>query len=150
MNAPPNSETAALAQRLGFVLAPDLPGDAPGPLAGVKAALTWAASEGAEFLATAPCDTPLLPDDLYPNLGAEIGDAAAAIAETPDGPQALCGLWRVAALPALAEALAGGRHPPVREALAGMNMRRVLFAEAGAFANLNTPDDLAALAARRP
>jgi molybdopterin-guanine dinucleotide biosynthesis protein A len=142
VNAPPNSQAAALGARMGLALAPDAPGDPEGPLSGLKAALSWAESQGAALLATAPCDTPLLPRELYPRLREEIGEAAVAIAETADGPHALCGLWRVSALPALARTLAGGRHPPVRDALAAFGVRRVRFSDPALFANVNTPDDL--------
>src|SRR5689334_23373453 len=41
---------------------PDPPGAQAGPLSGVLAGLRWAKSLGAQWLVTAPCDTPLLPD----------------------------------------------------------------------------------------
>jgi molybdopterin-guanine dinucleotide biosynthesis protein A len=143
VNAPADSAAAALATRLGLPVVSDAPDDPEGPLAGIKSALAWAASEGATFLATAPCDTPLLPRELYPRLHKEIAGAAVAIAETADGPHALCGLWRVSALPELVAILAEGRHPPVRDALAALGVIRARFDDAAAFANVNTPDDLA-------
>ncbi|WP_273523920.1 NTP transferase domain-containing protein, partial [Rhodosalinus sediminis] len=46
---------------LGLPVLPDpLPGR-PGPLAGVLAALDWAAGQGAAAAVTAPADTPFLP-----------------------------------------------------------------------------------------
>ena len=79
----------------------------------------------------------------------ERADGGAAMAETRDGRQPLCALWPVAALPAVREALAGGAHPPTWQVLERLGARKVLFDDPEAFANVNTRDDLAAIAARR-
>jgi len=124
-----------------------------GPLAGVVAALTAAPTE---WIVTVPCDSPLLPGDLVARFRAALAGA--------DG---LCG----ALLPVLV-AHDGARTHPVflavhRRHLAGLTdfltsgRRRidawygtlphllVSFAdEPDAFANGNTPDELAALAER--
>ncbi len=117
-----------------------------GPLAGVLAALDWA--QGAEWLMTAPCDTPLLPRDLYAQLiaAAEAASASAAHARTDDGVHALCAVWRPALAAPLRTAFAKGVHPPVREL--APDAVYVRFADASAFLNVNTPDDLARAAAR--
>ncbi|MDE2136975.1 MAG: molybdenum cofactor guanylyltransferase [Gammaproteobacteria bacterium] len=147
VNARPGSEAQALARAAGLEVLHDLPGDAAGPLAGVRAGLIWAAGQGAEALAVSPCDAPLLPADLYPRLIAAAG-AGAAMAETADGPQPLCAVWPVGALGALTAALAGGAHPATWRMLEEIGAQRVHFAQAGDFVNLNTREELAALAAR--
>jgi molybdopterin-guanine dinucleotide biosynthesis protein A len=111
--------------------------------------LIWAEEQGARTLAVSPCDAPLLPEDLYVRLVAEAGEGA-AMAETGDGRQPLCALWPVTALPAVREALAGGQHPPTWRVLELVGARKVRFERAEAFANINTREDLAAIAAQRP
>lgn len=114
-----------------------------GPLAGVLAALDWAQALGAEWLMTAPCDTPLLPRDLHEQLiaAAEAAGASAAHARTDDGVHALCAVWRPALAARLRAAFANGVHPPVREL--APDAVEVAFADAEVFLNVNTPDDLA-------
>lgn len=147
VNARPGSEAEALARAAHLTVLHDLSGDAAGPLAGVRAGLLWAAAEGARALAVSPCDAPLLPADLYVRLIGAAGEGA-AMAETTDGSQPLCAIWPVSALGALEAALTGGAHPATWRMLEGIGARRVHFADAGAFANLNTQADLAAIAAR--
>jgi molybdopterin-guanine dinucleotide biosynthesis protein A len=115
-----------------------------GPLAGVAAGLAWARHHQLHYLATAPCDTPLLPRQLFAVLLAGIGAAPAAFATTAHGPNPLCAIWRTALLPRLLTQLCGG-HPSVRGFLASIGAQAVRFAEAPAFANANTPEALAAL-----
>ena len=131
---------------LGLPVLPDpLPGHL-GPLAGLLAAMDWAAALGAPLVLTVPGDAPFLPFDLLPKL-LEAGSPAVAASAGRLHPVA--GLWPVT----LAE--------PLREALAQGTRRVRAFAQAqGAqaaefpvppggpdpFLNLNTPEDL--LAAR--
>jgi molybdopterin-guanine dinucleotide biosynthesis protein A len=126
----------------------DPPDAVRGPLAGVLAALDWAEAQGADWLMTAPCDTPLLPRDLYAHLiaAAEAKNAAAAHARTDDGVHALCAVWRPGLAAPLRAAFARGVHPPVRELAPDATFVR--FADSSAFVNVNTPDDLARAAAR--
>ncbi|HTT03401.1 MAG TPA: molybdenum cofactor guanylyltransferase [Steroidobacteraceae bacterium] len=147
VNARPGTEAESLARTEGLSVLHDAPGDAAGPLAGVKAGLTWSRERGARALAVSPCDAPLLPDDLYTRLIAAAGSGA-AMAETADGRQPLCALWPVSALPRVTEALVGGGHPPTWSVLESIGAVRVRFASSEAFANINTREDLAALAAR--
>ena len=72
-----------------------------GPLAGLAAALDWAAHQGAEVLLTMPCDMPFLPDDLPHRLGAALGDHAVALASSGARLHPVCGLWRTDALRAI-------------------------------------------------
>jgi molybdopterin-guanine dinucleotide biosynthesis protein A len=117
-----------------------------GPLAGIAAALARAAAEGFAWLATAPCDAPFLPLDLVAKLAAPIASGApAAVAVGPGGLEPLFALWPVAAVGRIEAALAGQAGPS--RVLQEMGAARVSFgssAEADPFANLNTPEELAA------
>jgi molybdopterin-guanine dinucleotide biosynthesis protein A len=150
VNAPAASGAAALARDLGLAVAPDAAGDPAGPLAGLRATLAWAQAKGRSILLTAPCDTPLLPAELYPRLAAALAVHDVAVAEADDGLHPLCGAWRTSALPPLAAALAGGAHPPVRNVLTALGAAHVRFDDAAAFANINTPEDLARAEAKLP
>lgn len=118
-----------------------------GPLLGILAALEWAGAGGARWLVSAPCDTPLIPEDMAARLiaDAERADADAAFVETADGVHPLCAVWSPRLAPVLRAHLEAGRHPPVVQAAA--HTAHVLFKDAGAFANINTPDDFARISA---
>ena len=146
-NVREGTEAEAVAKALGLPLLYDQPGDATGPLAGVKVGLIWAAEQGARTLAISPCDAPLLPDDLYVRL-LERAEGGAAMAETSGGRQPLCALWPVAALPAVRDALVDGAHPPTWQMLERIGARKVFFDGPEAFANINTREDLAAVQAQ--
>ncbi len=147
VNARPWTETEDLARAEGLPVLHDAPGDADGPLAGVKAGLVWAASRGAASLAVSPCDAPLLPDDLFARL-IEAAGAGAAMAVTSEGRQPLCAVWPISALDDLTEALKDGAHPPTWRMLENLGAAQVRFDPPEAFANINTREDLD-LAARR-
>jgi molybdenum cofactor guanylyltransferase len=120
----------------------DPPGVPTGPLAGVLAGLCWASSLGAEWLVTAPCDTPLLPDDFTRLLveGAEAAHAAMAVFASDDGMHPLTAAWRIDLLPHLAKALSAS-HPPAHELAEQLGAAKVAVA-AEHLVNINTPDDL--------
>ena len=127
---------------VGAVDLMDPPGLPAGPLAGVCAALEWAASEGAMFVAVAPCDTPLLTSDVMQRLGAVVlSGAKIACAETADGLQPLVSIWRSDLATRLRAEMSGG-HPSVRHVLAACGFEQVTFGDADAFLNVNTPEDL--------
>ena len=146
VNARPATGAAALAHAHGYTVLHDAPGDATGPLAGVKAGLHWAKGLGAHTLAVSPCDAPLLPADLFTRLLAAAAGGA-AMAETPGGLEPLCAVWPVSALDAVTAALAHGAHPPTWRLLESLGAQHVRFDDPSAFVNLNTPADLAAVAA---
>jgi molybdenum cofactor guanylyltransferase len=146
-NVRAGTQAEAIARADALPLLYDVPGDALGPLAGVKVGLMWARDRGATSLAVSPCDVPLLPDDLFVRLG-EAAGAGAAMAETAEGDQPLCALWPVSALPQVAAALEGGAHPPTWRLLLTLGATRVRFEDELAFANVNTRADLAAIVAR--
>lgn len=148
VNARPGSGAAALAQQRGWPLLVDAAGDPDGPLSGVKAGLAWAKGQGAALLAVSPCDVPLLPPDLYPRLvAAAIEAGGAAMAVTREGRQPLCAVWPVSAHAMLAQALAGGAHPPTWRTLESLGARTVQFDPPDLFANANTREELARLEA---
>lgn len=148
VSARPGSQAEGLARAAGLAVVHDAPGDAAGPLAGIRAGLVWAQAQGLAYLAVEPCDAPLLPADLHLRLRAAIGDAPAALAETRDGVQPLCSLWRIDTLAAIAEAMKDGAHPPIWRFLDGLGAVRVAFDDAAAFTNTNQPQDLEAAAIR--
>ncbi|HEY2684724.1 MAG TPA: molybdenum cofactor guanylyltransferase [Steroidobacteraceae bacterium] len=141
------TEAEAIARAEGLTLLYDEAGDALGPLAGVKVGLKWASSRAAQMLAVSPCDAPLLPPDLFSRL-IEAGAGGASFAETAEGPQPLCAIWPVALLPAVEGALAHGAHPSLWRLLDALGAKRVRFESAESFANINTREDLATIAAR--
>ena len=147
VNARPGTQAASIAAAAGLTVLHDETGDAAGPLAGIKVGLLWAKQQGATQLAVSPCDAPLLPDDLFDRLIRTAGSGA-AMAETAEGHQPLCSLWPVAALQSVTDALAGGAHPATWRLLDSLGAHRVRFQDAMAFANVNTQQDLAAVAAR--
>lgn len=132
---------------LGLPVLPDPVPDRPGPLAGVLAAMDWAAGLGADAVLTVPVDAPFLPADLVARLSAAV-DGRPALAQGADGTlHPTVALWPVALAPALRAALAAGERR-MRAFAAAHGAVPVPFAAADPdpFLNLNTPADLAAAA----
>lgn len=115
----------------------------PGPLAGLQAGLQACRTP---LLATAPCDAPLLPTDLIDRLSAALAasDAPAAAASTDGRLQPTFLLCRREVLAGLVRYLTGGGRS-VHGWLEQIGTVPVAFADAGAFANINTPEELAVL-----
>lgn len=114
-----------------------------GPLAGLHAGLLACATP---WLATVPCDAPLLPDDLVARLHAALmaSDASIAAASAGGRAQPTFMLCRREVVDDLERYLsAGGRK--IHVWLADMKALQVDFADAAAFANINTPEELAQL-----
>jgi molybdenum cofactor guanylyltransferase len=147
INARPGTEAAVLAHAHGLPVLHDAPGDAAGPLSGVKAGLLWATQHGARGIAVSPCDAPLLPSDLFARLIAAAGEGA-AMAETSEGHQPLCAVWPLDALAPLTEVLANGAHPATWATLDSLGATRVRFPDVASFVNINTRADLDALTQR--
>ncbi len=143
-----NGDPARLAG-FGLPVLPDpVPGQ-PGPLAGLLAAMDWAAGLGAAAVVTAAADTPFLPPDLVARLTAA-ATVGGAIAASPDAAGELrahptVGLWPVRLRQDLARAIAGGeRRLGAWAATCGAG--RAVFGSDpfDPFFNINTPADLAA------
>ena len=139
-----NRNTALYATRAARVL-PDASDDFPGPLAGILAGLRAASTP---WLAVVPCDSPLLPLDLFERLARGLGDARGAVAQRDHGAGGLrlepvCCLLSATLADDLAHYLAeGGRKV---EGWVARHSTPVLFdrpEDAAAFANINTPADL--------
>lgn len=121
-----------------------------GPLAGLSAALAWAASLGRDRVLVTACDTPFLPLDLARRLEEGLRpDAGAAVAATPGRLHPACALWRVESLALVrAEAAEGRRALRGVAARAGAAIIEWPAEEEDAFVNINTPEDLRLAQAR--
>jgi molybdopterin-guanine dinucleotide biosynthesis protein A len=122
-----------------------------GPLAGLAAALGHAQDAGAELALTIPCDMPNLPVDFAARLAAGLGPRDGAALPLVGGAlQPACGLWRASALARLPAYVASGQSS-LRGFAAACGLAAVDFgAEARAFANANTPEELEQLARETP
>jgi molybdopterin-guanine dinucleotide biosynthesis protein A len=111
-----NGDPARFA-RFGLTVVPDTVADFPGPLAGILAALDWAAADrpGVSIVLSAAADCPFLPRDLVGRLNEALVNENAELAVAASGGQShpVIGLWRVALRDEL-------RHALVRD-----NIRRV-------------------------
>lgn len=126
----------------GFSVMPDVIPDFAGPLAGLHAALSQAATP---LIATVPCDSPFLPVDLVARLHAALAadNAELAVARVGGRVQRAFCLARRELLPKLDAFLASGERK-VGLWHASLNLVEVDFEdEATAFDNLNTPEELA-------
>jgi molybdenum cofactor guanylyltransferase len=134
---------AARFHRFGLPVLPDHLG--AGPLAGVLAALRWAAPLGATAVLSAPVDGPFLPGDLCPRLclAAEGAPKGLAVAQAGGRLHPTYALWPVALAEPLAAFLASGVKPKVMAFTTAQGAAEAHFPEPTAFDNLNTPEDLA-------
>ena len=133
----------------GLPVVPDgVPGFA-GPLAGILAALDWAAASRPEiaWVASVAADTPFIPHDFVSRLHAarEAGDVPLACAESDGQTHPVNGLWRV------------DLREDLRHALVVEDMRKIdrwtarhgiahagwAIAPVDPFFNANTPEDIA-------
>ncbi len=125
------------------IVADEIPGFA-GPLAGFERGLAHARGD---LVATVPCDSPFLPEDLVARLRAGLESAGAdlAVARTGDQPHPVFCLMRRRVHGSLERFLASGPRK-IDKWYAGLAVVEVAFDdEAGAFANINTRDELADL-----
>ena len=133
---------------LGVPVHADSLADAPGPLGGFLAGLEHCATP---YLMTVPCDTPNFPLDLVARLAAELiaRDVPLAMAATRSAtgvqPQPVFCLMAAHLRQSLLDFTATGRRQPQRWAEVN-GCAWVVFEDESAFANANTPQDLAALA----
>jgi molybdopterin-guanine dinucleotide biosynthesis protein A len=142
INANQNLERYAA---FGYPVVPDEVGGFAGPLAGLHAGMTRAATA---YIATAPCDSPFLPADLVARLAAAMTRESAqlAVVHTFAQPHPVFALVECGVRPHLASfLLAGGRK--IDAWYATLRVVAVPFDdEEAAFRNINTADELAAAA----
>lgn len=128
----------------GYPVWHDLSPDYPGPLAGLQAGLTHCRTP---YLATAPCDAPLIPYDLVERLAEEMHDvgADAAFVFTGDDESLqhhpVCALIKRSTLPSLEQFLGDGERK-MELWFSSLTHVRVRFPDAHAFSNINTGLDL--------
>jgi molybdopterin-guanine dinucleotide biosynthesis protein A len=126
----------------GVRVVSDAIGGFAGPLAGFHAGLSVSKRP---FLASVPCDSPFLPEDLIARLYARIDETGAelVVAKTGDQPHPMFSLMRRGVLDHLSDFLkTGGRK--IDAWYATLNVVEVPFDdEAEAFSNINTLDELA-------
>lgn len=129
----------------GLPVIPDPVADQPGPLAGVLAAMDWAAGQGVATVVTVPCDTPFLPGDLVPRL-LLAGNGGLAIAASGGRLHPTVALWPVALRDDLRATLARGeRKVRVFADRHGAALADFPLTTPDSFANANTPADLTRL-----
>ncbi|MEI9989213.1 MAG: molybdenum cofactor guanylyltransferase MobA [Rhizomicrobium sp.] len=140
----PIARVDAYRARLGMrfaLLADSLPGDT-GPLAGVVRGLEWARGT-AKWLATFPCDTPFLPDDLVAQLMRDAPEAPVA-ARSEGRMHGVCAVWPVSCLERLRAGVVEEHWRSLHGALDHLGGTiRDIACESEAFFNVNTPEDLA-------
>lgn len=141
------NRNAARYLEFGYAVVADTLGNFAGPLAGIAAALQHCACT---YLAIAPCDSPFLPSDLVVRLATALENAPTGISVAMSGTrlQPVFALISTTLLVSLTDYLAGGSRkisPWYRQ----QNMVEVDFGvDESPFANINSPDDLAAASAK--
>jgi molybdopterin-guanine dinucleotide biosynthesis protein A len=122
--------------------------DFAGPLAGILAALDWAAglATAPRHVLTVPADTPFLPPDLVARLaGGLTGGADLALASSGGRRHPVVALWPLASREDLRRALREEGLRKVEAWVSRQNAAVVKFeaADGDPFLNINTPDELA-------
>ena len=133
-------------EKLGVPVVPDLAPDFAGPLAGIHAGMSAARTE---WILSAPCDSPFFPEDLAERLWRAAAASGAAVATAKAGGRAhpVFMLARRDLRENLGAFLAsGGRKMDAWRNRAAWTEAE--FPDAEAFANINTPEELAALGCR--
>src|SRR5690606_18261389 len=129
---------------------PDLDAPVGGPLAGLAGAIAWCATAGPpELILTIAVDTPFVPADYAARMRAALGAKDRVVVAAYGGqPYPTNALWRVSALDDLPARMRNGTTARSLFALAdALGARHLDWPDEGGgdpFANLNTPDDLAA------
>ncbi len=116
-----------------------------GPLAGIVAALRWfREKDDAVWLATIPADTPFLPPDLCAQLLAAAVPGRPVYARDAARDHYLCALWPLDCLERLQTQFDAGEWRSLKRAHSALDgVACTVTAEAHAFFNVNTPEDLA-------
>ena len=116
-----------------------------GPLSGILAAMIWAAPLGATAVVSTPVDCPFAPPDLVPRLCLAGEASGLALAESGGILHPTFGLWPVSLAPALTAFLSSGAKARVRDFALAHGAMPAPFPDDAAFANINSPVDLARL-----
>ncbi len=132
--------------RFGFLGVPvlaDTVAGQPGPLAGVLAAMEWAA-EDFDDIVSVPVDCPFLPRDLAARLieGRTAEAAELAFATAGGRVHPVVGLWPRRLAGALRQALVQEDLRKVARFTARYRCAEVVFADPDPFFNVNRPEDL--------
>jgi molybdopterin-guanine dinucleotide biosynthesis protein A len=144
-----NGDPARFAS-FGLPVIADTVKDFPGPLAGILAALDWAATNrpGVEFILSAAADCPFLPRDLVERLHRTRAEQNAQLAVAASAGQShpVIGLWNVALREELRHALVVEDMRKIDRWTARYQLATVTWpAEPlDPFFNANTMDDIAA------
>ncbi len=138
-----NRNLAAYAS-MGVPVWPDASADFPGPLAGLRAGLEHCQTP---WLATVPCDSPNFPADLVQRLaqGAAAAGARAAVAATREDGQVHAQPVFCLVQAGLRDSLLAYLQAGERKVLPWLKQQgavQVVFDDASAFFNANTPGDL--------
>ena len=133
-------------EAFGFPVIADTIDGFAGPLAGLHCAL---AASATRFVASVPCDSPFLPQDLVERLAAALSgsDAQVAVARTGRQPHPVFMLVDRRAQPSLETFLGAGRRK-IDAWYAELGVVEVDFADEAAFRNINTPEELREYEAR--
>ena len=143
-----NGDPARFA-RFGLPVIPDTVADFPGPLAGILAALDWAAVHrpGVSIVFSAAADCPFLPRDLVARLSEALVNEDAQLAVAASGGQShpVIGLWRVALRDELRHALVQEDIRRIDRWTARYKLATVAWPTEplDPFFNANTMDDIA-------
>jgi molybdopterin-guanine dinucleotide biosynthesis protein A len=143
-----NGDPARFA-RFGLTVIPDSVADFPGPLAGILAALDWAATHrpGVSIVLSAAADCPFLPRDLMARLNEALVNENAQLAVAASGGQShpVIGLWSVALRDELRHALVQDNIRRVDRWTARYKLATVAWPTEplDPFFNANTTDDIA-------
>ncbi|SOB86678.1 molybdenum cofactor guanylyltransferase [Sphingomonas guangdongensis] len=129
-------QVAALVRAGGGGL-PDRPAPGLGPLGGLNAGLHHARAHGFDAVVSWPCDAPVVPDDLVTRLGS---GGPAFVRDCP-----VVGYWPATLADALDAHLVGSEDRSMRSWTAAIGAVAI---DLPPIANINTPADLAALAAQ--
>lgn len=115
-----------------------------GPLAGVQTGLLHCETD---YMVTAPCDSPFLPDDLVARLADALvdNDAELAVAVTGEGesrqPHPVFSLMKTSLLPSLSSYLQGGGRK-IETWYRSLRFVEVSFLDDTGFRNINTLEEL--------
>jgi molybdenum cofactor guanylyltransferase len=143
-----NGDPARFA-RFGLPVIPDTVENFPGPLAGILAALDWAAAHrpSVSIVLSAAADCPFLPRDLVARLNEALVNENAQLAVAASGGQShpVIGLWRVALRDELRHALVQEDVRKIDRWTARYKLATVAWPTEplDPFFNANTMDDIA-------